>query len=370
MDVRILLIDDDATICEQVKTLLNDEIIGGHNINLEYLTNFDDAKKALSEKDYDLIVLDLFRGRPAENNNDRPGEIVLDEIKKSCFIPVIFFIGLVKPVEHLQSDIVRVLRKTDGVERLKVEISAILDSGLPFIKKKLNGYVRETVRGYFWDFVHPNWKIFRNITDEISLGYLIVRRLANSLSKERIKEMLGDSRISPDSVHPMEFYIFPPTQQEYEFGDILKKDNIFYVILTPSCDFILRDVKRAGQSLKERKATKILLCECSPLSETDEYKKFKQTSEPGKDVTESITKLIKNNRSDRYFFIPIAPFIPNSVIDYQKIIVVPQYDNLKNYEKLAKLDAPFSQSMQASFIRYYNRIGHPDIDVDCILKSL
>ena len=255
MDVRILLVDDDVTICEQVKSLLNNENIAGNTIYFEYLTNFDDAVKALGSNEYDLIILDLFRGRPSEGNSDRPGEMILEEIKKSCFIPVIFFTGLVKPVEHLHSDIVRVLRKTDGVEKLKLEISGILESGLPFIKRKLNGYVKEAMRGYFWDFVHPNWKTLKNIKDNVSLGYLIVRRLANSLSKEKIKELLGDSRISSEVIHPMEFYIFPPTQEEFEFGDILKKDNIFYVVLTPTCDFILRDVKRAGQELKERKAT-------------------------------------------------------------------------------------------------------------------
>ena len=38
--------------------------------------------------------------------------------------------------------------------------------------------------------------------------------------------------------------------------------------------------------------------------------------------------------------------------------------------RIAKLDNPFAQSMTASFIRYYNRIGFPDIDVDYVLSKL
>lgn len=41
-----------------------------------------------------------------------------------------------------------------------------------------------------------------------------------------------------------------------------------------------------------------------------------------------------------------------------------------NYTRIAKLDNPFAQSMTASFIRYYNRIGFPDIDVEYVLNKL
>jgi hypothetical protein len=46
------------------------------------------------------------------------------------------------------------------------------------------------------------------------------------------------------------------------------------------------------------------------------------------------------------------------------------YEELKNFSRVAKLDDPFAQSMVASFIRYYNRIGFPDIDADYIIKNL
>ena len=65
---------------------------------------------------------------------------------------------------------------------------------------------------------------------------------------------------------------------------------------------------------------------------------------------------------DRYFFLPSTPFIDNRVIDFQnKIMVV--YDDLKTkYTRLAKLDSPYAQAMSTRFIRYYNRIGFPDLD--------
>ena len=47
-----------------------------------------------------------------------------------------------------------------------------------------------------------------------------------------------------------------------------------------------------------------------------------------------------------------------------------KYDDLKTYTRVAKLDSPYAESMVSSFIRYYNRIGYPDIDSELILKAL
>lgn len=359
MDVKILLVDDDENLCKQIQQLLDGETIAGNSVKVDYKTDFNSACSALDETDYDIAVLDLFRGKPDEANTDRPGEEVLERIKKSCFMPVIFFTGLVKPIEHLKSDIVRVVRKGDSLDALKAEIKSVFESNLPLIRKKLNTYIKESLRSYFWDFVHPNWKILEDIKDDVSLGYLIVRRLATSLSKEKIIDLLGDPRISADKVHPMEFYVYPPIITKYETGDILEESKNIYVMLTPSCDFVLRKGKR--------KADDILLACCIPLKETDEYKKYNENNNA--DTKDKLTRLVENRRGDRFFFLPKAPFIDNSVLDFQKVKLV-AFSDLSKFKKIAKLDDPYVQAMSSSFMRYYNRIGFPDIDSNHILDNL
>lgn len=356
MEIRVLLVDDDKTICEQIKALLHGETINGHSIHLYYVTDFGKACVELSAQDYDLLVLDLFRGKPEEKNPDRPGEDVLADIKKSCFVPVIFFTGLIRPVEQLKSDIVRVVRKSDGLEALKAEIESVFNSKLPLIKKELNNYIREGMRAYFWDFVHPQWKTLEQVKDKVSLGYLIVRRLASSLSKEKIITLLGDSKIKKDKVHPMEFYIYPPVDGEYEAGSILERDGKRFVILTPSCDFVKRKEKRLAEY--------VLMGEVVPLREFDEYKKFKEDTTKA----EALKSLIESRKS-RYYFLPGTPFLEHTVIDYQRTNMVP-FANLDSFHILAKLDDPYAQAMTAQFIRYYSRIGFPDIDSDFIINEL
>lgn len=359
MDIRILMIDDDLAICKQIKELFDEQIIQNNKIELEYTHEFEQGIKLLKERDYDLIILDLYKGRPSEENNDRPGEQILEHIKSSCFIPIIFFSGLINPIQHLKSDIIRIVRKSEGNDALKKEIESVFDSKLPLIKRKFNDYVKESMRSYFWDFVHPNWESLKGTNDEVSLGYLLIRRLANSLSKEQISHFLNDSKIKIGKSHPMEFYIYPPVSSEYETGDVLEKNESFFVLLTPSCDMVNRDGKIKAQNT--------MLVKTTLLKDSEEYKSFKQS-----DSTENKNKLIKlieSRKSDRYFFLPKTSFIPNCILDFQEIIVIPT-SNIKQYQKIAKIDSPFTESMLSNFIRYYNRIGFPDIDPDHIINNL
>jgi hypothetical protein len=213
----------------------------------------------------------------------------------------------------------------------------------------------------------------RQIKNDFSLGYLMLRKFGNSMSKEKISEILGDIELKKDKVHPMAFYLYPTDKStEYENGEILQKGDDIFIILTPSCDFI----DRGGG---KRKVGKVLLVKTQLLTETDEYKSYlkkkKEDGKTDKSVKEmesdknNLTKTITSGRSDRYFFLPRTPFIDNRVIDFQMKEMV-DYSNLKDFTRLAKLDNPYAEGMTASFIRFYNRIGYPDIDSELIISKI
>ena len=46
------------------------------------------------------------------------------------------------------------------------------------------------------------------------------------------------------------------------------------------------------------------------------------------------------------------------------------YADLSRFTRIARLDDPFAQSMVTNFIRYYNRIGFPDIDSNYVIENL
>jgi hypothetical protein len=209
--------------------------------------------------------------------------------------------------------------------------------------------------------VHKKRKEFNTVGNYTSLGYLLLRKVADSLSKEKIREILKDDKIASDKTHPMEFYIYPYESKYYSAGQILVKRSKYYVILTPSCDLVFSD-----DGKREVKAKKVLLAEATPLESHDIYNKYLKNKEKQKD---SLAALIEARKGDRYFFLPRTPFIENLVIDFQNKLTV-SYDALKQYNKLAKLDDPFAQAMLSSFTRYYNRIGFPDIDSQFVIENL
>jgi hypothetical protein len=360
MTLNILFVEDDDKLRPDLIKIFNNSNIAGHTIIAHEAETFEKGIELIKSNDYDLAILDLYRGDPKEGN-EKMGLEVLKEIQANEFIPVIFYSGLTNYLVDLASQIIGVVNKGDGIEKLQAEIERIFKSNIGLIKGKIHEHIQAALKDYFWEIVDKHKDIFGQVKDDISLGYLLLRRLSNSLSKENIKILLGDDKIDPDKAHPMEYYIFPTPVGEYEAGEILKKDNEVFIILTPSCDFI-----ENSQSKRARKVGWVLLAHAIRLRETQEYSRFK--SNPGKHL-DSLKKLIETRKGDRYFFLPGTPFLENLVVDFQEKQMA-LYENLSQFTRIARLDEPFAQSLVASFIRYYNRIGFPDIDADYIIRNL
>jgi len=361
MDLKVIVIDDEEPIRKQLVGIFNGSQFGDHKLIVSAADDFDKGLIEIEVNDYDFVILDLFKGKPSEKS-EKPGYDILLKIQSMAYIPVIFYSGLTKDLEALKSEIVGVVNKGDGIEALRKEVERIVSSNLGLIKKQVYEHIRVVLRDYFWDTIHNKKELFLHVQDDVSLGYLLLRRVAYSLSKENIKNILNDKRVKEGKTHPMEFYIFPSLNGEYEAGEILERDKEIYIILTPSCDFVEDKANR-----RDRKVGPVLLAYANPLCCTNEYKKFKTTA--NKENRGNLQKLIESRTSDRYFFLPGTPFIDNLVIDFQNIMIIP-YQHLQEFSRLAKLDEPFAQSMLASFIRHYNRVGFPDIDADFVISKL
>jgi hypothetical protein len=364
MELKLLFIEDDETLGKNLFKIFDGETISEYRIKADVVNVFEEGINAIKNSDYDIIILDLYKDKEAKD--EEAGIKVLNQIRKTAFIPVIFYTGHAYKITDLISEVVGVVSKGDveGIKALNIEIERIISSKIALIKSQVYGHLRESLRKYFWETVDADKKVFIPRKNDFSLGYLLLRRFASSLSKENIKQLLGDDKIKRDKAHPMEFYIFPANTGEYEAGEIISRLSEIFVILTPSCDFALR-TKKDGST--ERKVGKILLARVIPLNNFPQFKSFKEVN--NKENINKLVSLITNNQTDRFFFLPGTPFIDNNVIDFQSKEMI-EYEELKNFVRIAKLDDPYSQSMISSFIRYYNRIGFPDIDSDYVIASL
>lgn len=364
MNLKILFVDDDQKLRTDLVKIFDGLAIGEHVLIASEIEDFAKSVQLIVENDYDIVILDLYKGEPKEGN-EKSGLAVLKEIQSKIFAPVIFYSGLTKDLAGLESEVVGVVNKGHGgVDKLKEEIERVVNSNIAIIKSKLYQHVKESLRKYFWDSVHTEKKIFEPVKNDVSLGYLLLRRIANSLSKENIKKLLGDAKIKSNKAHPMEYYIYPSGENEFEAGEILKHGSQYFAVLTPTCDFIEDNETKPK---RDRRVGMVLLAVAQPLTETEYYKDYKNNAnDKNKD---RLARLIETRKGDQYFFLPGTPFMENLVLDFQVKTMV-SYDELKNFSRIAKLDSPFAQSMISSFIRFYNRIGSPDIDSEYVISSL
>lgn len=363
-DLKILYIEDDKDNREELIDLLSDWKTNDCKIIIEGEESFETATQRICNEGFHMVILDLYIGR-AGADGELIGLTTLDNVKRSLFVPIIFYSGNTAVVRDLKSQVVGVATKGEGgIDELKDEINRLTSHNLPFINENIYKFINGKIKEYFWGTIQENNTTFKPDNNDFSLGYLLLRNIGNSLYRDNIYKILGDNSIAEDKVHPMEFYIYPRKDDvEYENGDILENNESkdVYVILTPSCDLI-------STGTRPRKAEKVLLVNAKLLTEIEVFiaYKDKQNNENKK----NLSKIIESRKSDRYFFMPSTPFIANRVIDFQDKSMV-NYDELNtNFTRIAKLDNPFAQSMTASFIRYYNRIGFPDIDVDYVISKL
>ena len=359
--LKILYIEDDKENQKDLQDVLDGILIKDMTISINCLESFDVEECQFNQ--YHIVILDLFEG-VAGNNGKESGLDVLNHIRGKLFVPIIFYSGNTRSIVSLRSQVIGVATKGDGgFDELKSEILRLTAHNLPFLKERVHDYIEKEFQKYFWDVIQDQNDKFNPEDDDFSLGYMLLRNFGNSLSRNNISKLLEDDSINADKVHPMAFYLYPlPDDCEYECGEILKhkgKDGDVYVILTPTCDFVARS--KGG-----RKAKRVLLAKAQLLKGRAEYKKYIENVDKNKGA---LIELVRS-KNDRFFFLPGTPFIENRVVDFQDKIMV-EYECLNSdFVRIAKLDTPFAQAMATSFIRYYNRIGFPDIDMEYILAHL
>ncbi len=360
--LKILYVEDDDDNRSGLIEALSGIEINGQTIEIKGEADFNVAVEKII--DFHIVILDLYKGKVG-SDGEAAGNKVLESIQEKIFIPVIFYSAATDKVSDLKSQVIGIATKGDGgIEELKQEIKRLSDHNLPYIRERIHEHIDKKLRNYFWEIIQNKKDIFKPESQDYSLGYLLLRNIGNSLSKKNIVDILEDPDIKKDEekVHPMEFYLYPTDgSNEYESGEIIKQGKEFYVILTPSCDFIPR---KGGK----RKAEKVLLAKANPLTSTPAFNKY--SGDKSKNNKNELSDLIRSEKYPRYFFLPGTPFLENLVVDFQDKLMVEYEDLHSNYQRIAKLDSPFAEAMVTKFISYYNRVGYPDIDVDYILNNL
>ena len=383
---RILIVDDESELGETLSDLLESYTLASdpRPIRTRFERSFDKAVDLLSSETFDILVLDI-RGESGPTPTDEAGIEVFDEIRRRRFIPIIFYTALPDVSADISNaPFIQTVSKIaeEPLADLKRAIDNVMSSGLPHLLQSVSSHLDDVERAFMADFVEQNWPSLVDRPEDIA--YLLSRRLAVSFEEgaESLAQELGRAGRTTlgDVVHPTRYYVQPP-HSNYRMGDLLAAprlteegegerensgeredtDGTLYVILTPSCDLVLR----AGKI----KAEMVVLSECRPLKSFRDYLNWERAPSENVGRLRRLLTSRPKGQEDRYFYLPAAWNVPDVVADLQRVASI-RCDELESYRKIASLDSPFAEALSYQFNRYMGRVGTPDLDIDGVLHRL
>ena len=366
---RVLCVDDDEKKAREVADILQrwKDNPFGQQLEAVIETNFNKAVQRLRHERFDLVTLDLHAEtdeKPADVGDEaetvQQGKRVLNELRKTRFVPVIFYSGYAEKIMSLSSLVVQVVKKgSNDLEAVRGAVRRLYNTGLP----KLMRHIEEEQRSYIWDTVDRHAKDFKDAVDSDDLLYLLGRRIAARLGRESIKELLEHPM---EKARPMEFYIYPPLPGAIKTGCIYGPDEggVYWIVATPSCDFA------------QKKVEQVLMVGATPLATFPEFAKWHESrwtpddKKPnGKGAYEDLVKLLTNRAGDRLRFLPGTFFVPPLVVDMQSLNQIPIAEFTQGVP-VCTLDSPYRENLLLHLSKYYGRLGSPDLEVDKIFSRL
>jgi len=367
---NFLIVDDDAEILEMLKETFESEgFLDDSTISCVTVTSFKDALALVENSSFDLLVLDLQDDAQCNSSSDSyGGEEILASLKQHQFTPVVFHTGYADKIKYLEGRFVKIVRKGAHAE-LTEAVRSSFGTKLPSLIR----YIKEQQRQYLWEHIDHGNIAPEDLSEDGEVAYLLARRLASSMSSSSIRKFFNPHHeLGSERIHPVEYYIYPPVSYGIGLGDIFldAEKSEYYLAINPECDFV------------QGKVDNVVLVRCAPLNSIPELLSIRDLIANKTAVSNTkrgeLRSLLGDNRkfsgmqAERYKFLPGTSFIPHLVADFQSLFQV-QLAELsipEKYTRIATVDTPFAEAIQAKFARYYGRFGVPDIDSDKLVTML
>jgi hypothetical protein len=373
--INILIIEDTEsdiqTYKDSIKTV-NMDIAPDYKINATYKTNKEGGISAISEMkdmlDGAFIDLKLSPGTTVDVNE---GNDLISEIYGKLRFPI--FVLTNTPgafnTAFKQSLFLQVNTKTDvQYSDILMLLVNIFKTGITKILGK-KGLIEKMLDNIFWQNISQTLGEWQKVDD----GEKALLRYTLTHLQEHLE--ISDDGSEFDVVHPIEFYIKPSIKTYFFTGDIIKKtaENTRYIILTPACDLAPHGVTKVPKS-KE-----VLIAEIQPLSEgvfletIKVAKKASSDEEVLKKIEEAkstLSRIISNNYSPKYYFLPNAGEIDGGLINFQKLSSIKLASMKTDFKKEATITTQFVKDIISKFSYYYSRQGSPDLEFNAIAKEL
>jgi hypothetical protein len=310
--------------------------------------NLSDAKDILIKSDFDAAIIDL---KLSSNSIELEGMEIVNSILFKLRFPVFIVSGSISQIEAPENTFFKKrLRDSDFTIVLK-EITDIYNTGITNILGK-RGEINHYLDKIFWNHLSESMDVWINDTSRT-----IVEKQQSLLRYTllHIQEYLEVNESGGfNDYYPIEFYINPPIKKHPNTvftADIFQEisTNLFYIVLTPSCDLVERISKKGGEDIiTPPNASHITFCEIESLEifEVSKRKTFKD----------------QPTAKQLFHYMPPTSFYKEGgVINFSKVKSVQLSDvvDVSKYIKVLSVSNSFTKDIIARFSNYYARQGQP-----------
>jgi CheY-like chemotaxis protein len=364
--LKLLIVEDDKDFRDsyekQIKLFNLDH--KEFEIEAKYAENIEEAKTSLKSGQIDAAVIDLKLGN---TDVDYKGNELVDIIKTNLRFPVFVVTANPEKIEEEKQNEnglfkIRIKGSEEGnFTAILQEFKKIHLTGITKILGK-SGQIENYLNTIFWNHLSSSMDLWINDSsrDETQKEKSLLRYTLLHM-QEYIDEEI-------EKYHPSEFHIIAPIKKEIFTGDIITLEGNRYVILTPSCDIVLR---KDGT----RNTDFILLCRIRDLK--DIVKNYETLNAATSENNENRKRLINfiENKNQKYHFIPKSKSINAGLIDFQEKITIPEKVvtemlKSKKMERISTISMPFLKDIISRYSNYYARQGSPDFNSNEIYGSL
>ena len=349
--IKILLIEDERDqqdIFEDAVDVLNSKEVFA--VEYEIANNVQEAKDKL-DGSYDGTIVDLRLGGDEEGGN----EIVSLLGESFARIPVIFVTAFPDSVTDHPSVISTRSRDQGTYESDLQQFKEICDTGLTRIMGG-RGVIEKNLSKVFLKSLLPQkgkWVSYGK-EDSVRTEKALLRHTLNHLSQ--LLEEGGDSFL------PEEVYLYPLLSERITTGNIVRRNEQWFVILSPACDLVIR---RNGKFKTDR----ILLVE---TEEEDDVVRTVLASIPKMGSKKSkLNEVLKNNHTDYYHWLPESGFWGGRFLNFRRLKVLDEDKFREEFEIFeAQISPSFVKDIVARFSSFYARQGQPEIERKDIIDRI
>jgi len=356
--LSILLVDDDEEITAQLQEADALKDIGGKKVRWTFYNKFDEAIEHIRHQRFDIVISDIYQDREGVRKTIASGDIkakeIVELIRKTRFTPIVIISDGQLPEDLVAEPLIAYADKAKPSfpDLLKRKVEDLLATGVPEIASKLHDDIDRFTADFIWGYLlksGDNEPSNLPVTDELE-----------QIIRKRAALHLGIGGSTPPRAHATaaDYYILPPIFEALRLGSLLRtvEDKSVHLVLNPHCHL-------ASQSPGGKpRADKVLLAKCSHAIDTTHTLRWKA----GSDNSENLDRLRRvvgvpsartGSPDGRNFFLPAILDIPDLLCDLMDLETIEFEDWHKKFEKVADLDSPYCEALQACFTQFYSGVG-------------